>query len=189
MKDLQTQIEFRTKEEALQHLTEIGPYWPFQVWFLLEPRALCGAPDVVASTVSEFRKSVADLPDSVFQKAAGHALMWVRGHLGKVHNACEEGDDARTAQVAEWMGYEIAGFVALVNRRYYAHSDLRWLRESDSFPLLPEHYHELVHRLHTARDRATILGAALRLYSGCAALAASRGISIERIEGLDGLDL
>lgn len=185
---LQTQIEFRTKDEVVsERLTHVGPYWPFQVWVYLEPHVCFGERETVNTTLTEFRQRVTVLPDSVFQEAAGHALLWVRGHLGKIRNAHDQADDARAAQAAEWMGYEVAGFVALVNRRYYAHADFRWLQESESFPVLPDDYHELMVRLHLARERVEILQVAQKLYSECASLATRHGIQMEthqRIEEL-----
>jgi hypothetical protein len=188
--DLQTQIEFRTKEEVIsERLTHVGPYWPFQVWIYLEPHVFYGEQETVAATTTEFRKRVAALPDSAFREAAGHALLWVRGHLGKVRNAHDQGDDARAAQAAEWMGYEVAGFVALANRRYYTHADLRWLEESKSFPLLPNDYHKLMLQLHLGRDRAEALEAAQTIYNACAGFAARLGIRMEAHERLEGLGL
>ena len=190
LRDLQTQIEFRTKEEVIsERLTHVGPYWPFQVWIYLEPHVFYGAQEIVDTTVTEFRRRVGELPDSVFREAAGHALLWVRGHLGKVRNAHDEEDDARAAQAAEWMGYEVAGFVALVNRRYYLHADLRWLKESESFRSLPDDYRELMVRLHSARNRIETLQAAQDLYSACTALAMKRGIRMETHERLEELGL
>lgn len=187
--DLQTQLEFRTKAEVFEILEHVGPYWPVQVWVYLEPKVIYGNREIVERTVSEFRERVARLPDIAFRKAAGHALIWVRGHLGKVRNACEQGDDPRAGQAAEWMGYEAASFVALVNRRYYRHADFRWLEESKEFPLLPKDYHALMVRLHLARSRPDILEAATELYDACAALAQRGGIEMERIRSLDDLDV
>ncbi len=183
--DLQTQFEFRTKSEVLGLLAQVGPYWPMQVWLYLEPHVVCGDPRTVERTVAEFRRRVAGLPDRSFRKGAGHALLWVRGQLAKVRNACEAGDDARAAQASEWMGYEVARFVALANRRYYRYADSRWLEESRDFPLLPEGYRGRMARLLLSRDREELLRTASQLYDGCVALAAEQGIPMERFEAMD----
>lgn len=186
---LQTQIEFRTRDEVLETLSNVGPYWPIQVWMYLEPRLIWDAARTAQETLAEFRRRVSELPDSTFQKGAGHALLWVRGHLGKVRNAFEEGDDARTAQVTEWLGYEIACFVALVNRRYYLRSDLRWLRESDSFSHLPKNYRALMMQMHRARDRGEILRTATELCAACEDLAKAHHIEVETIDRLGDIGL
>jgi hypothetical protein len=186
---LPTQIEFRTKEEALGLLTHVGSYWPVQVWKFLEPRVICGVASTTDRIVGEFRSRVEGLPEETFRKAAGHALLWIRMHLGKVKNAFAEGDDARTAQAAEWLGYEVACFVALVNRRYYLRSDLRWMRESESFPKLPDDYRDLMMRMHLARDREDVQRTVSDLCAACEALAAREGIRVETVEGLDEVGL
>lgn len=188
-RNLQTQIEFRTKREALDLLTHIGPYWPVQVSKFLEPRVIWGDTHTAEETVAEFRRRVEELPETAFKKGAGHALLWIRGHLGKVRNAHDEGDDARTAQAAEWFGYEIACFVALVNRRYYLRSDLRWLRENESFSKLPKDYQQLMVRMHRARDRKEVFQAASDLCRSCEVLAAREGIDVETIGSFEEIGL
>ena len=186
---LQTQIEFRTRDEVLETLTNVGPYWPIQVWMYLEPRLIWEPARTAQEALAEFRQRVSELPDSTFQRGAGHALLWLRGHLGKVRNAFDEGDDARTAQATEWLGYEIACFVALVNRRYYLRSDLRWLRESDSFPYLPKNYPALMMEMHRARNRKEILHTASELCAACEDLARAHDIQVETIDRLEDIGL
>ena len=186
---LQTQIEFRTEAEIEEILGNPGPGWEIQVWEYLEPVPIYGDPAVIRATVAKFRDLVASLPDADFRRAAGLALMWARGALGKIRNAVEAADDARAVEAAAGMGHSVASCVALANRRYTAHADLRSLEESRSFPDLPANYAALMRRLYLARSPGDILAAALALCAACETFARSRKIEVETVERLDDLGL
>lgn len=139
--------------------------------------------------MAEFRRTVEALPAEDFRRGAGHALLWMWGHVRKVQNALDVGDEARAAQAAEWGGYVVAAFVALVNKRYYTHSDLRWLKESASFPLLPRDFEVLMRKAHLARRGKEILAAYPGLWRACETLASAQGISMESHDDLGSVGL
>jgi hypothetical protein len=188
-KDLQVQIEFRTRDEAEEAVVAVGPYWPIEVAYFLDPQIMFGEKESGEAIASEFRKRVSSLPDSAFQKAAGHSLLWVRDSCRKVLNACDERDEMRAVQSASGMCDEASKFVALANRRYYYRADARMSEESKSFPKLPSNFHTLLEQLTLARGVDDIRATAIGLWSTCEALAASEEIVIESYESLKDLKL
>jgi predicted nucleotidyltransferase len=188
-KDLQVQIEFRTKDEAEEAVVAVGPCWPVEVAYFLNPRAIFGDVESAQAIASAFRKRVDDLPDSTFEKAAGHSLLWVRESFRKVLNACDDGDEIRGIQSASGMCDEASKFVALVNRRYYYRADARMSEESKSFSKLPSDFHSLLEKLTLARGIDDVRATAEGLWSTCKALAASEEIVIESYESLKDLKL
>lgn len=188
-KDLQVQIEFRTKEEAEEAVVSIGPYWPIEVAYFLNPQIIFGEKERGEALASEFRKRVDNLPHSTFKKAAGHSLLWIRDSCRKVLNACDERDEIRGIQSASGMCDEASKFVALVNRRYYYRADARMNEESRSFSKLPSDFHSMLEQLTLARGTEDIRATATSLWSTCKALAASEEIVIESYESLEDLKL
>jgi predicted nucleotidyltransferase len=188
-KDLQVQIEFRTKDEAEDGVTEVGPYWPIAVAYFLNPQIIFGDRDGGEAFASMLRKRVDSLSDSTFRKAAGHSLLWVRENFHKVLNACNANDEIRAVQSASGMCDEAAKFVALVNRRYYYRADARMSEENKSFSKLPSNFHVLLERLTFAREVGDIQSAATDLWSSCSALAESEDIGIESYESVKDLEL
>ena len=186
---LKTQIEFRTKEEAVEILRNAGPYWPFQVKDFLEPQIIFGSPEIVAETTDEFRRLLETLPDTTFSKGAGHALLWARASLAKIRNAHEVGDGARAVQAAVGMAGDIAAFVALSNRRFYSYADLRQLEESRGFPVVPSNHGTLLRRLYLAKEVDAILDAAEEIWDVCHALAEQHGIRPDEREDLESIGL
>ncbi len=188
-KDLQVQIEFRTKDEAEEAVVDVGPYWPIEVAYFLNPQIIFGDRDIGEMMASEFRKKVDSLPDLTFQKAAGHSLLWVRDSFRKVLNACNYEDEIRAIQSASGMCDEASKLVALVNRRYYYRADARMSEESKSFSKLPSSFHSLLEQLTLARGISEIRATATGLWSTCKALATSEEIVIESYESLKDLKL
>lgn len=188
-KDLQVQIEFRTKDEAEEAVVNVGPYWPIEVAYFLNPQIVFGEKESGEGIASELRKRVDGLPDSTFQKAAGHSLLWVRESFHKVLNACNDEDEIRAIQSASGMCDEASKLVALVNGRYYYRADARMSEESKSFSKLPSTFHSLLEQLTLARGIDDIRATATGLWSTCKALATSEGIVIESYESLKDLKL
>jgi predicted nucleotidyltransferase len=188
-KDLQVQIEFRTKDEAEEAVVNVGPYWPIEVAYFLNPQIIFGDEEIGERIASEFRKKVDGLPDSTFQKAAGHSLLWVRESYRKVLNACNDDDEVRAVQSASGMCDEASKFVSLVNRCYYYRADARMCEESESFSILPSDFHPLLKMLTLARGINDIRATATDLWSTCKTLATSEEIVIESYESLKDLEL
>ena len=183
------QVEFRTREEALEILGETGPYWPVQATNFLEPRLIGGDPEVAARTVLEFRKFVDAIPMSSFRRGAGHALLWMGQGLGKVRNAGAAGDHPRAIQAGIWMAQDTAAFLGLVNRRYYHFGDARMVREAESFPTVPAGLPNILARLFGAIAAPEIVAAAEGLGSLCRDLAREQGILVEEIDELEEVGL
>ncbi|MCK5292460.1 MAG: hypothetical protein KAR39_10650 [Thermoplasmata archaeon] len=188
-KDLQVQIEFRAKNETEEAVVAVGPYWPIEVAYFLNPRIILGDKESAQALASVFRKRVDNLPDSTFQRAAGHSLLWIRESFHKVLNACDEEDEIRAVQSASGMCDEAAKFVALVNGRYYYRADARMSEESKSFSVLPSDFHLLLKKLTLARGIDEIRATATGLWSTCKALAGSEEVVIESYESLKNLKL
>ncbi len=186
---LKTQIEFRTKEEALEILRNTGPYWPFQVKDFLEPQVIFGRPEAVAETTGEFRRLLENLPDAAFRKGAGHALMWAHASLAKVRNAHEDGDRPRAIQAAVGLAADVAAFVALLNRRYYSYADIRQLEEARAFSVVPSNYLILLKRLYLEKDAGGVLAAAEDIWEACDTLAKRLGIRLDEHEDLKSVGL
>lgn len=187
--DLKTQLEFRTKEEALEILRNTGPYWPFQAKDFLEPRIIRGDSREARTTVEAFGEVVNGLPDVSFMRGAGHALLWTRQAVAKVQNAVEQKDEARAFEAGVGLARDVAAFVALANRRYYHFADLRLLGETATFPSVPETFQVSLRRLILSREVREIETSAQGVWSICQVFAEEQAISMESHGDLSALGI
>lgn len=184
LKDTPILLEFRTKEEALKTIRKVGYHWPIQVWDLLEGVPV-GHGETYNEVLSELRQALDALKPDDFAEAVDWALRWVWEALRKLRGATEEGSICRATQAAHFLAYSAAMLVALLNRRYYRHSDCRWLETAKQFEHLPLGFFDLSRSLLTGTEPIELLRAGESLWRNCEILARQLGYDLRGFRSLE----